>query len=255
MAAHGAALLALAHAYRVAWLKRRAEEALAARLTAERAVDVLKLAALCDAPRLRLRCARLAGKDLAAVELSDGWRFAGRHDAALQIGLLQLLHDADQRKKRWDRERASQAVYRQLSDAMASLERVFLTEASPCDDNDRGACTAHQGLVQLTRHLAGCGNKGGEGGCQHCNRMFQLLRLHSSVCHRAHGEPCRVPLCSNLKTKMKAEKVDKTWRLLVKKVTRAGAMAALANREVPEMVNKSWAKCSRSRGCRATRFR
>lgn len=54
---------------------------------------------------------------------------------------------------------------------------------------------------------------------------------------------------------MKAEKVDKTWRLLVKKVTRAGAMAALANREVPEMVNKSWAKCSRSRGCRATRFR
>lgn len=96
MAAHGAALLALAHAYRVAWLKRRAEEALAARLTAERAVDVLKLAALCDAPRLRLRCARLAGKDLAAVELSDGWRFAGRHDAALQIGLLQLLHDADQ---------------------------------------------------------------------------------------------------------------------------------------------------------------
>jgi hypothetical protein len=43
------------------------------------------------------------------------------------------------------------------------------------------------------RHLAGCGNKGGGGGCPHCKRIFQLLRLHSSVCDRA--EPCRVPLC------------------------------------------------------------
>jgi hypothetical protein len=39
---------------------------------------------------------RLAGKDLAAVELSEGWRFTGRHDAALQADLLRLLHDADQ---------------------------------------------------------------------------------------------------------------------------------------------------------------
>jgi hypothetical protein len=31
---------------------------------------------------------RLAGKDLAAVELSEGWRFAGRHDAVLQADLL-----------------------------------------------------------------------------------------------------------------------------------------------------------------------
>ena len=94
--AHGPALLALAHAHRVPWLKRRAEDALAARLTAERAVDALKLAGLCDAPRLYLRCARLAGKDLAAVEMSEGWRFAARHDPALQLDLLRLLHDADQ---------------------------------------------------------------------------------------------------------------------------------------------------------------
>jgi len=94
--AHGPALLALAHAYRVPWLKRRAEAAVSARLTAERAVDALKLAALCDAPRLYLSCARLAGKDLDAVERSEGWSFAGRHDAALRLNLLQLLHDADQ---------------------------------------------------------------------------------------------------------------------------------------------------------------
>jgi hypothetical protein len=96
MAAHGAALLALAYAHRLPWLKLRAEEAVAARLTAEGAVDALKLAGLCDAPRLYLRSVRLAGKDMAAVQLSEGWRFAARHDAALQLRLLHLLHDADQ---------------------------------------------------------------------------------------------------------------------------------------------------------------
>uniref|UniRef100_A0ACD5VFA6 Uncharacterized protein n=1 Tax=Avena sativa TaxID=4498 RepID=A0ACD5VFA6_AVESA len=238
MAAHWPALLALAHAHRVPWLKQRAEEAVAARLTAECAVDALKLARLCDAPRLYLRCACLASKDLPAVKVSEGWRFAARHDAQLQLDLLQLLQDADQRKKRWERERASHAVYRELSDAMAFLECAF-TEASPCDDDGSGrACTGRQGILQLVRHLAGCGNK---GGCPQCKSIFQLLRLHSSVCDRA--KPCRVPLCSNLKMKMQAEKVDETWRLLVKKVARARVMATLAaNREVPEVVKNSWVK-------------
>ena len=80
--AHGVALLALAHAYRVPWLKRRAEESVAARLTAEHLAY--------------LACGRLAGKDLDAVQRSEGWRFTGCHDAALQLDLLQLLHDADQ---------------------------------------------------------------------------------------------------------------------------------------------------------------
>jgi hypothetical protein len=34
-------------------------------------------------------------KDLDTVERSEGWRFTDRHDAALQLNLLQL-HDADQ---------------------------------------------------------------------------------------------------------------------------------------------------------------
>ncbi|CAN6244985.1 unnamed protein product [Urochloa humidicola] len=171
---HGAALLALAHAYRVPWLKRRAESAVAARLAAERAVDAAKLAALCDAPRLYLACARLAAKDMAAVEGSDGWRFAARHDAALQLDLLHLLHDADQRKERWERERASQHVYRQLSDAMALLDRIFsgASEASPCDDGVR------RGLEQLMRHFAACGGRTRKpAACPRCRRAFQLLRL------------------------------------------------------------------------------
>ncbi|KAJ1279809.1 hypothetical protein BS78_04G184200 [Paspalum vaginatum] len=247
--AHGAALLALAHAYRVPWLKRRAEAAVAARLTADRAVDALKLAALCDAPRLYVTCARLAGKDPDAVERSEGWRFAGRHDAALQLGLLQLLHDAGQRKERWERERASQHVYRQLSDAMAFLDRIFAaggppselrTEASPCEDGVR------RGLEQLMRHFAACDRARKPPACPRCRRAFQLLRLHASVCDRAGagGEPCRVPLCSNLKVKMQEEGVDKTWKLLVKKVTRARVTSALASREVPEVVKKSWARAN-----------
>ncbi|CAL4886907.1 unnamed protein product [Urochloa decumbens] len=248
---HGAALLALAHAYRVPWLKRRAEAAVAARLAVERVVDAMKLAALCDAPRLYLACARLAAKDMAAVEGSEGWRFAGRHDAALQVELLQLLHDADQRKERWGRERASQHVYRQLSDAMALLDRIFAgethAEASPCEDGVR------RGLEQLMRHFAACGGRTRKpAACPRCRRAFQLLRLHASVCDRAGGEPCRVPFCSNLKAKMQEEGVDKTWRLLVRKVIRARVMSALASREVPEVVKRTWAKYSSRR---AARFR
>uniref|UniRef100_J3LYZ3 BTB domain-containing protein n=1 Tax=Oryza brachyantha TaxID=4533 RepID=J3LYZ3_ORYBR len=52
---HGPQLLALSHAYRVGWLKRAAEASMTARLTPEHAVDMLKLARLCDAPRLYLR--------------------------------------------------------------------------------------------------------------------------------------------------------------------------------------------------------
>jgi hypothetical protein len=59
---------------------------------------------------------------------------------------------------------------------------------------------------------------------------------------------------SNLKAKMQEEGVDKTWKLLVKKVIRARVMSALARREVlPEVVKKSWAKYSSRR--RAARFR
>jgi hypothetical protein len=46
----------------------------------------------------------------------------------------------------------------------------------------------------------------------------------------------------NFKVKAQAEKTDKTWRLLVKKVTGAKVMSSLANRRVPEVVAASWAR-------------
>uniref|UniRef100_A0A0D9YUG6 BTB domain-containing protein n=1 Tax=Oryza glumipatula TaxID=40148 RepID=A0A0D9YUG6_9ORYZ len=266
LAEHGAALMALAHAYRVAGpLKQRAEEAVAARVGAEGAVDAMKLAALCDAPRLYLRCARLAGRELAAVRESEGWRFAARHDAALRADLLQLIRDADQRKERWGRERGSQGVYLQLSDAMAALERVFAGAARGSPPPPRtgqccrraSPCAHRRGLLQLARHFfAGCGRRVA-GGCTPCRRFFLLLRLHSSVCDKSDDDSCGVALCSNFKTNMEKGKVDKTWKLLVKKVMRARVMSAWAKRPVPapEIVQKSWAKYNSSSRSIAARFR
>ncbi|XP_062186265.1 BTB/POZ and TAZ domain-containing protein 1-like [Phragmites australis] len=252
--AHGAQLLALAHAYRVPWLKRAAEAAVSARLTADRAVDILKLARLCDAPRLYLRCARLAAKDFSAVERSDGWRFACRHDPALELELLQLLEDADQRRARWARERASQEAYKQLGEAMDSLDRIFAGTEDNCCHGPSATdklCAARdstcQGLRLLMRHFATCARKIAPGGCARCKRMLQLFRLHASVCDRQEqGQPCRVPFCSHFKAKMQTEKADKTWRLLVKKVTRARVMSSVAERKVPEVVAMSWARYSSS---------
>lgn len=247
VAAHGPQLLALAHAYRVGWLKRAAEAAVSARLTADRAVDMLKLARLCDAPLLYARCARLPAKDFAAVEATDGWRFARRHDPALELELLQLLEGADQRRARWARARASQEAYRQLGEAMGSLDCIFdAASAGPgtCRDGD-ATC---QGLRLLMRHFAACARKAAPGGCARCKRMLQLFRLHASICDRAElqDQPCRVPFCSHFTVKMQTEKADKTWRLLVKKVRRARAMASLADRQVPEVVAISWVKYNSS---------
>ncbi|KAG2572903.1 BTB/POZ and TAZ domain-containing protein 2-like [Panicum virgatum] len=251
VAAHGPQLLALAHAYRVGWLKRAAEASVSARLAPGAAVDMLKLAGLCDAPRLRAACARLAARDRAAVEASDGWRFARRHDPALAQELMQLLEDAARRRERWARGRASREAYRQLAEAMDSLDRIFTAAdadacspgAKPCATGDGGgAC--QQGLRLLMRHFAACARKAAPGGCARCRRLLQLFRLHASVCDRPEqDQPCRVPLCSHFAARMQAEKADRTWRLLVTKVARARAMARLADRRrVPEVVAMSWAR-------------
>jgi len=95
------------------------------------------------------------------------------------------------------------------------------------------------------------------------------IQLFTITLHIYHNCACAVflpknPACSepevfffvscssNLKAKMQEEGVDKTWKLLVKKVTRARVMSALASREVPDVVKKSWAKYSSRR---AARFR
>jgi hypothetical protein len=69
----------------------------------------------------------------------------------------------------------------------------------------------------------------------------QLLRNLSEI---------SFPPCRNLKANMREEGVDKTWRLLVKKVTRARVMSTVSSQEVPEVVKKSWAEYNRRRTAR-----
>lgn len=95
MEQHAVQVLVLAHAYQVPWLKRACEGAIGARLTADSVVDVLQLAALCDAPRLHLRCTRLLAKEFAAVERTEAWRFLQENDPWQELQLLQRLHEAD----------------------------------------------------------------------------------------------------------------------------------------------------------------
>ncbi|CAL9085212.1 unnamed protein product [Musa acuminata var. zebrina] len=254
MERHGMALLALSHAYRVRWLKRRCEAGLAAWLSAARAMDVLKLARLCDAPRLHQRCLRLVAADFAAVQESEGWRFVQKRDPALELEVLQFVQETAQRRKRWKRERADQAMYRQLSEAMNCLQHIYTegcTDVWPHNsrrpDNPCMSFSTCEGLQLLIRHFATCGRKlqAATKTCTHCKRMWQLFRLHSSLCDQPAS--CRIPLCKQFKEKMQEEKVDKTWRLLVKKVATARVMSSLANRKVPQVVHKSWMRCRGTR--------
>ncbi|RRT35542.1 hypothetical protein B296_00047908 [Ensete ventricosum] len=298
MERHGMALLALSHAYRMRWLKRRCEAGVAARLSAVKVMDVLKLARLCDAPRLYQRCMRLVAKDSEAVRQSEGWRFVQKHDPGLEMEVLQFLQETSQvcdltvvmdacvisctcqisppscnsgwmsmsfqswqmtidhslisfgiqwhaqREKRWRRERGDQEMYRQLSEAMDCLQHICTegcTDVGPHNSRPPAyPCASFstcEGLQLLIRHFAACGRKLPPKGCTHCKRMWQLLRLHSSLCDQP--DSCRVPLCEQFKKKAQEEKVDRTWRLLVKKVATARVMSSLANRKVPEIVQKS----------------
>lgn len=60
---------------------------------------------------------------------------------------------------------------------------------------NKGPCskfsTCH-GVQLSIKHFATC-KKRVNGGCLRCKRMWQLLRLHSSICDRA--DECRVPMC------------------------------------------------------------
>lgn len=96
MEEQGEALLALAHSYRVRWLKRQCEGSIAARLSAANAVEVLKLAGMCDAPWLRQRCMGVVAKDFTAVQKSEGWLFVQQHDPILELEILQYLDEIDQ---------------------------------------------------------------------------------------------------------------------------------------------------------------
>ncbi|OIT02177.1 PREDICTED: BTB/POZ and TAZ domain-containing protein 1-like [Nicotiana attenuata] len=234
MERHEIHLLALSHVYLVPQLKQRCTKGLAERLTIENAVDVLQLARLCDAPDLYLKSMKFLSSNFKKVEETEGWKFLQDHDPFLELEILQFMDEAELRKKRTRRHRKELNLYLQLSEAMDCLEHICTegcTSVGPHNKESfhkRQPCSKFetcQGLQLLIRHFATC-KKRANGSCLRCKRMWQLLRLHASICD--HPEDCRVPLCRQFKVKVQQRGDDELWKSLVRKVVSARAMSSLS---------------------------
>ncbi|KAE8720497.1 BTB/POZ and TAZ domain-containing protein 2 [Hibiscus syriacus] len=237
LAKYGIHLLALSHVYSVPPLKLRCSRGVSQRLTAENAVDVLQLARLCDAPDLHLKCLKHIAAHFKSVEQTEGWSFMQDHDPWLELQILQFIDEAETRKKRIRRHREAQGLYFQLSEAMECFQHICTegcTTVGPYDVKPAkkpGPCNKYatcHGVQLLIKHFALCKRRVNGGGCSRCKRMWQLLRLHSSICD--HPDSCRVPLCRQFKVKARQQKMDDDakWKVLVKKVLAAKAVSSLA---------------------------
>ncbi|KAL6319647.1 hypothetical protein AAG906_026678 [Vitis piasezkii] len=236
METYGIHLLALSHVFLVPQLKQRCTKGLAKRLTNDNVVDVLQLARLCDAPDLYIKCMRLISDHFKTVEKTEGWMFLQDHDPHLELEIMQFMEESESRKKRSRRRREERCLYLQLSEAMECLEHICTegcTSVGPYHlepTTKKGPCgkfsTCH-GLQMLIKHFGTC-KKRVNGGCSRCKRMWQLLRLHSSICDQT--DLCRVPLCRQFKLKAQVVKKgeDARWKLLVRKVVSAKAMSSLS---------------------------
>ncbi|KAL6973117.1 BTB/POZ and TAZ domain-containing protein 1 [Sarracenia purpurea var. burkii] len=235
---YGIHLLAVSHVFLVPQLKQRCTKALAERLTIDNVVDVLQLARLCDAPDLHLKCMKLVSNNFKSVEKTEGWKFLQDHDPALELQILQFIDEAESRKKRTRRHREEQSLYMQLSEAMECLEHICTEGCMSVGPSDmeptekRSPCSKFatcRGLQLLIRHFATCKRRA-KGGCSRCKRMWQLLRLHSSICDQLEPDLCRVPLCRQFKVKAQQVKKgdDARWKLLVRKVASAKVLSSLS---------------------------
>jgi len=130
-------------------------------------------------------------------------------------------------------------VYVELSEAMDCLDHICTegcTEVGPAGRAPAPApcaryATTCRGLQLLIRHFSQCHRK----SCARCQRMWQLLRLHSALCDRP--ERCNTPLCKRFKQKEQEKAAGRAgddgdkWGLLVKKVKAARVFSSLANRK------------------------
>ncbi|KAL3335646.1 hypothetical protein AABB24_031729 [Solanum stoloniferum] len=82
-----------------------------------------------------------------------------------------------------------------------------------------------QGLQLLIRHFSTCKRRV-KGSCSQCKRMWQLLKLHASICDQP--DDCRVPLCREFNQKLEKRGDDELWKSLVRKVVSARAMTFLS---------------------------
>ncbi|KZV34768.1 protein binding protein [Dorcoceras hygrometricum] len=236
MEKYGIHLLALSHVYMVPQLKQICSKGLSQRLDVENVVDMLQLARLCDSPDLYLKCMRSLSNNFKTVEKTEGWKFLQNNDPYLELEILQFFDETESRKKRTRRRRSEQNLYVQLSEAMDCLEHICTegcTSVGPSNmdpGKHRSPCTKYStcnSLQLLMKHFGTC-KKRANGGCSHCKRMWQLFRLHSSMCDQP--DECPVPLCRQFKLKVNQVRRgnDAQWRLLVKKVVSAKTISSLS---------------------------
>ncbi|KAL8230568.1 hypothetical protein R6Q57_000346 [Mikania cordata] len=238
MKKYGIHLLALSHVYLIPKLKSLCTKALIERLTIENVIDVLQLARLCDAPDLYLKCMKLVSTKFKSVEATEGWKFLQTNDPFFELEILQFIDDTESRRKISRRHRKEQSLYFELSEAMDCLEHICTEgciNVGPYDMKPRkirAPCNKFstcQGLQLSIQHFATC-NKRVNGGCVRCKRMWQLFKLHASICELPDSA-CRVPLCRRFKVRggeeIKNKKEKERWELLVKKVVVARATSSL----------------------------
>ncbi|CAM8981010.1 unnamed protein product [Rhodiola kirilowii] len=234
---YGVHLLVLSHVYMIPTLKQRCVKALADLLTTEDVVDKLKLARLCDAPQLYLKCMKMVAHQFKAVDKTEGWKFLQDHDPWLELDILKFISETEMRKNKAKKMRQEQSMYLQLSEAMDCLEHICTEGCTTVGPHNivpakqKGPCSKFstcQGLQLLIRHFAECKKKV-NGGCVRCKRMWQLLQLHSSICDNI--DHCQVPLCRQFKVKAQQGIRDQNgkWKLLVRKVVSAKVMVSLSS--------------------------
>ncbi|KAI3737386.1 hypothetical protein L2E82_27387 [Cichorium intybus] len=234
----GIHLLALSHVYLIPQLKTRCTKALIGRLAIENVVDSLQLARLCDAPDLYLKCMKLISNSFKAVEETEGWKFLQDNDPYLELEILKFIDEDELRTKRTRKHLQEQSLYFQLSEAMDCLQHICTegcTSVGPHDkelSKNMAPCRKFsicEGLQNSIKHFANR-KKRVNGGCVRCKRMWQLFRLHSSICE-SPDSTCRVPLCRQFKIKgqqVKNKKEVARWELLVRKVVAAKAISSLS---------------------------
>ncbi|KAL7115423.1 hypothetical protein ACP275_04G183300 [Erythranthe tilingii] len=237
MEKYGIHLLALSHVYMVPQLKQRCAKGLAQHMTVENVVDVLQLSRLFDVPDLYLKCMKFLSNNFKIVRKTEGWKFLQNHDHYLKLEILHFIDEAQSRKKRTRRRKEEQNLYIELGEAMDCLVHICTEgcgSVGPCDmdsGQDKGPCSKYStcyGLQLLIKHFCSCKNRV-NGGCWRCKRMWQLFRLHSSICDRS--DDCRVPLCRHFEAIEDRRGSDARWNLLVKKVASVKAMLTIPKRK------------------------
>ncbi|KAJ8477001.1 hypothetical protein OPV22_020728 [Ensete ventricosum] len=229
-------LLVLSHAFAIPSLKRTCIKLIEQELlTEENVVDVLQLARLCDAPRLSLSCTKMVINDFKAISLSDGWKAMKEANPRLEKELHKSLVEEDSKRQDRLKKMEERKVYMQLYEAMEALLHICRDgcrtigphDKMPKDSETTCKYAACKGIESLVRHFKGCRIRV-PGGCVHCKRMWQILRLHSQMC--SEPDLCKVPLCSHFKDKMKylSKREEFKWKLLVSKIMAAkGTISSL----------------------------